>query len=316
MLHRSRGARWPPPLAPGARIALVTPAGPLRGEAELTRAIANVRAFGWEPRPGDHALARSGYFAGDDATRLRDLAQAIAAPDVDGIWCLRGGYGATRLLESLDLAPLLARPKALIGFSDITALHSIVARRTELVSFHAPTARQALSDFSRSSMHRAVVQQADPCGVAREARVIRAGVARGRLAGGNLALVAALCGTPFAPPLDDSILVLEDVNEPIYRVDRMLTQLRLAGMLDGCAAIAFGQCTSCAEESDDGARSLDEVLEELAERLGVPCVAGLPVGHIPDQWTIPLGAAAELDAGARRLMVETPRLHTIVSASR
>ncbi len=300
----SRATRWPPPLASGARVALVAPAGPLRGEAELAQAIDNARAFGWEPCVGDHALARSGYFAGDDTTRLRDLAHAIADRHIDGIWCLRGGYGAIRLLESLDLDPLLATPKSLIGFSDITALHSAIALRADLVSFHAPTARQPLSRFSRASLQRAVVAQSDSCGVAPEARIIRPGSARGRLAGGNLALLAALCGTPFAQPLDGAIVVLEDINEPIYRVDRMLAQLRLAGALRGCVAIAFGHCTSCAEEADDGARALDDVLGELADRLAVPCIAGIPMGHISDQWTVPLGAVAELDVDARRLSVE------------
>jgi muramoyltetrapeptide carboxypeptidase len=127
---------------------------------------------------------------------------------------------------------------------------------------------------------------------------------RGVLAGGNLALVAALAGTPYAPRLDDAILVLEDVNEAVYRVDRMLRQLLLAGLLDGVRGIAFGRCTACAEESDDGARTLADVVGEIADTLGVPCALHLPVGHIDDQWTVPLGAVAELDADALTLRVE------------
>jgi muramoyltetrapeptide carboxypeptidase len=138
------------------------------------------------------------------------------------------------------------------------------------------------------------------------ARVLRGGAAEGRLAGGNLALLAALAGTPYLPDLDGTILVLEDVNEAVYRVDRMLRQLRLAGALDGCRAIVFGQCTDCPAESDDGARTLDEVLGELADELRVPCVAGAPVGHVEAQWTIPLGALAALDADERRLAVCRP----------
>ena len=306
MTGRERSAiHWPRPLAAGARVALIAPAGPLRGEEDLERAIANTRALGWDPRVGAHALARAGYFAGDDATRLEDLGAAIADPTIDGIWCLRGGYGAMRLLDALPPDALSSHPKALIGFSDITALHAALGASNGLVSFHAPTARQTLSAFSRASMTSAIVAREDPCGVAAGARPIRPGRGRGRLAGGNLAVLAALCGTPFAPPLDGTILVLEDVNESIYRVDRMLTQLRLAGLLDGVAAIAFGHCTSCPEEADDGARSLDEVLEELATRLDIPCLAGIPVGHIPEQWTIPLGAIGELDVDACRLTVDT-----------
>jgi muramoyltetrapeptide carboxypeptidase len=248
-------------------------------------------------------LARRGYFAGTDAERRHDLEDAFGDRSIDGIWCVRGGYGAMRLLADLDLDLVRNNPKAVIGFSDITALHATLTTRCAMISFHGPTARQPLTDFSRDSITRAVIERTDSCGVAAGARIIRRGVAGGRLAGGNLALLASLCGTPFAPSLAGAIVVLEDVNEPIYRIDRMLQQLRLAGALAGCAGIAFGQCTSCAEESDDGARSLDDVLRETAEALDVPCIAGIPVGHIADQWTLPLGAFGELDVEARRLSV-------------
>jgi muramoyltetrapeptide carboxypeptidase len=178
-----------------------------------------------------------------------------------------------------------------------------VAARCGLVSYHAPTARAELTPFSRRSLERAVVRRGDPCGAAPDARVLRGGRAAGVLAGGNLALLAALAGTPYAPELDGAILVLEDVNEAVYRVDRMLQQLLLAGLLAGCRAIVFGHCTSCPEESDDGARRLDDVVAEVAAALDVPCLAGVPVGHIDDQWTLPLGAAAELDAEGKTLSV-------------
>ena len=160
-----------------------------------------------------------------------------------------------------------------------------------------------LSDFSRDSLMRALVDAGDSCGTASDVRVLREGAAEGRLAGGNLALLAALVGTPWAPELEGAILVLEDVNEAVYRVDRMLVQLRLSGLLDGVRGIAFGHCTDCPEEARDGRRALDDVLRETADALDVPCVAGIPVGHIADQWTIPLGARAELDAAAGRLTV-------------
>ena len=290
----------PPPLAPGARVALVSPAGPLRGEDEPARAVDNARSFGWDPIVGQHALAREGYFAGPDRARLADLNRALADDAVDAVWCVRGGYGAMRLLDGLDYAALAGRPKPLIGYSDITALHAAVGARCGLVTFHGPTARAELTAFSRESLWRAVgCDGADPCGTAEGARVIRPGRARGRLAGGNLALVAALAGTPVAPDLDGAILVLEDVNEAVYRVDRMLRQLLLAGALRGCRAIVFGHCTNCEEKADaddPGSRRLDDVLAETASLLGIPCLAGVPIGHIADQWTLPLGADAEVDA--------------------
>jgi muramoyltetrapeptide carboxypeptidase len=300
----------PPALAPGARVALVAPAGPLSA-ADLERAESNARALGWEPRVGAHALARADYFAGGDAERLADLNAALRDPDVDGVWCLRGGYGAMRLLDGVDYEALARRPRALVGYSDITALHLAAAARVPgLVTFHGPTARGALTPFSRRSFERAVgAARGDPCGAAPDARVLRPGRAAGRLAGGNLALVAALAGTPYAPRFDGAVVVLEDVNEAVYRVDRMLRQLLLAGAFAGCRALVFGHCTACPESADaDGRRTLDAVVAEAAAALGVPAAAGVPVGHIDDQWTLPLGAWAELavEDGACALHVTWP----------
>lgn len=296
--------RRPPPLGPGARVALVAPSGPLRGEDDLDRAIANTLSLGWEPVIGQHVLDRAGYFAGTDAARLADLNAAAGDDTIDAIWCIRGGYGAGRLLPGLDLTPWRTRAKALIGFSDITALHLALGREAELVTYHGPTARGELGAFSRDSFVHAIVKHDDPCGEAVGARTLVAGRARGRLAGGNLAVLTSLCGTHFAPSFNGCIVVLEDVNEAVYRIDRMLLQLRLSGALEGCAGLAFGAFTDAPrEEPGGGERSLDDVLAECAELVGVPCVTGIPVGHIPDQWTIPLGAPAELDADARTLHV-------------
>ncbi len=292
----------PPRLERGARVALVSPSGPLRGASELALAIGTAELLGWTPVVAPHALARDGYFAGTDSDRLADLQAAIDSPDIDGIWCLRGGYGAARLLPGLSLAALAARPKALLGYSDITALHC-AWQRAGMISFHAPTARSALSDFTRTSFVRTVQVGDDGCGDAPDSTPLRSGNATGRLAGGNLSVLTSLCGTPWTPDFRDAIAVLEDINEATYRVDRMLTQLRLAGAFDGCVAIAFGHCTDCVERTDDGARALDVVVRECADILGVPALLGIPVGHITDQWTLPLGAVATLDADARSLRV-------------
>lgn len=296
------------PLESGARVALVAPAGPLQKPEELPRAQENARTLGWEPIVGDHATERMGYLAGHDRDRLNDLNRALRDPTIDGIWCLRGGYGMMRILEGVDYDALSRSPKVIIGYSDVTALHAAVQRRCRLVTFHGPTAREMLSDFSRDSLQRALTNQADSCGTAPAAREINAGSAEGRLVGGNLSVLASLAGTPFAPDLTESILVLEDINEPVYRIDRMLQQLKLTGALSGCRGIAFGDCTDCPENAGGGGdggdgRPFDQVLGELADSLGIPCLAGIPVGHIPDQWTIPLGAIAKLDTAERSLTV-------------
>jgi muramoyltetrapeptide carboxypeptidase len=298
--------RLPPPLTAGARVALVAPAGALGGPEELESAKANARRLGWEPLPGANVLARHGYLGGTDAERLHDLNAALADERVDAIWCVRGGYGATRLLAHVDYASLTRRPRALIGFSDVTALHAAIGTRCELVTYHGPTARNELSAFSRDSLQRAAIERSDPCGHAPAARTIRGGRAHGRLVGGNLALLAALAGTPYAPDYRGALLVLEDVGEPAYRIDRMLVQLALSGALAQIAGLVVGQFTPGATGDEIGLDTLDHLIREAAQVAGVPAVAGVPVGHIHDQWTLPLGAHAELDADALTLTVHQP----------
>jgi len=296
--------RLPPLLSPGARVALVAPAGPLRGAEELDTSIANARSLGWEPLPGAHVLARHGYLGGTDAERLQDFNAALADDSVDAVWCVRGGFGAMRLLPHVDWASLNRRPRALLGFSDVTALHAAASTRCELITYHAPTARGTLTDFSRTSLVRAVIEGRDPCGRAESARTVREGRAQGRLVGGNLALLAALAGTPYAPDYRDALLVLEDVGEPAYRIDRMLTQLRMSGALDHIAGLVVGHFTEPTPGNDLSSGALDTLVAEAADVAGVPAVAGMPVGHIDDQWTIPLGATAQLDADALTLTVQ------------
>jgi muramoyltetrapeptide carboxypeptidase len=291
------------PLESGARVALIAPAGPLQKPEDLPRAQDNARTLGWEPIVGPHATERIGYLAGHDRDRLNDINQALRDPNIDAIWCLRGGYGMMRILTGIDYDALSRAPKAIIGYSDVTALHAAVQRKCRLLTYHAPTARETLTDFSRDSFRRAVVAQVDSCGVADNAREINPGVAEGRLVGGNLAVLASLCGTPFAPDLSDGILILEDINEPVYRVDRMFQQLKLSGALNGCKAIVFGECVGCKEDAGGGGRPFDEILGEIAHALGIPCLAGIPIGHIAEQWTIPLGAMAKLDTARRALTV-------------
>ncbi|MGH7669165.1 MAG: S66 peptidase family protein [Gemmatimonadaceae bacterium] len=295
----------PPPLSAGARVALVCPSGPLAGPDDLTRAEANARALGWEPVPGAAVLARDGYLAGTDEQRLDDFNGALRDDSIDGIWCVRGGYGAMRLLEGIAYDALRRHPKTLMGYSDITALHAAVGRRCDLVTYHAPVARAVLTPFSRQSLERAVVQRVDSCGAAPGAATLRGGRAQGRLVGGNLALLAALAGTAFAPDYDGAIVVVEDVNEDVYRVERMLLTLRLGGAFAGCTGLVFGAFTNAPERRPDhgGARPITAVLQELADRLRVPGVCGVPVGHLNDQWTVPLGMPARLDADACLLAV-------------
>jgi muramoyltetrapeptide carboxypeptidase len=277
--------------------------------ADLDRALQNVRTLGWEPVVGEHVRERHSYFAGTDEQRLGDLNSALRDDSIDAVWCLRGGYGAMRLLDGVDYAALERRPKTVIGYSDITALHCAIATRAHLGSIHGPTARTKLTAFAEQSLRAAATRSGDPCGVAPNAQTIVKGRARGRLIGGNLALLVAVHGTPFEPDYDGAVLVLEDVNEAAYRIERMLLQLRLSGALQRCAAIAYGSFTKTGETEDKnlgGDRTVDEVLREAAEAAGVPTLCGIPMGHVSDQWSLPLGAEAELDADEKRITVIMP----------
>ena len=296
---------FPPTLAPGARVALVAPSGPLSDEQDLARAVANVTSFGWLAVPGESVLERDGYLAGSDEHRLADLNHALRDDSIDAVWCIRGGYGAMRLLEGIDYEALARRPKAIIGYSDITALHAAVGRRCALVSYHGATARAHLPERTRASLARVLAEPWKQISVSEPSMTpLRRGTARGRLAGGNLALLAALAGTPFAPDLEGAILVLEDVNEAVYRIDRMLTQLWLSGALRSVAGLAFGAFTEIPDDPANAERPLTRVLEEFAARCGVPCVSGFPMGHVDDQDTFPLGAMASLNADEGVLVVE------------
>ncbi|HET8656160.1 MAG TPA: LD-carboxypeptidase [Longimicrobiaceae bacterium] len=296
----------PPALRPGARVALVAPAGPLPPEA-VERAEARVRSLGWEPVTGAHARCRRGFLAGSDDERAADLDAALRDPANDAVWCLRGGYGTMRILDRLDWGALTARPRPVIGFSDNTALH-LAIQRLGIVSFHGPHPAVAdLPPFAVDGLVRTLTIP-EPAGVLpfpasgpARAEMMVNGVAEGPLVGGNLALLAALAGTPYALRAAGAILFIEEVGEPVYRVDRFLTQLRLSGALDGVAGVAVGAFSESPDEgSPDLPSSVDVVAERLAD-LDVPVAAGFPFGHVPASWTLPVGVRARLDATAGTL---------------
>ena len=300
----------PPRLTRGSRVALVAPAGPLLERDDLTRAETLCRALDYEPVVGSNAGNRYGYLAGTDDQRLTDLNAALNDAAIDGVWCLRGGYGATRIIDRVDFEALARRPKPLIGYSDITALLNAAVRLANVVSFHGPVARASMPAFSRWHFER-VLACAEPAGrlgripdrpdvlVPQENRIVtlRSGIAEGPLAGGNLSLLQCLIGTPWAPDLRGAILFVEDVGEDLYRVDRMLAHLRAVGALAALAGVLVGRFTELKRQTGDGALGFDEVLSSYLLPLGVPVAYGFPIGHIQDQWTLPLGVRARLDAG-------------------
>lgn len=309
----------PPKLMPGNRIALVAPAGPLLEQDDLTRAQELCRALGYDPVLGNSAHARHGYMAGTDEQRLGDLNSALADTSINAVWCIRGGYGSLRLLDQVDYAAIVRHPKPLIGFSDVTVLLNAVTRLTGVVTFHGPVARASMPAFNRWHFER-VLTSTEPAGrlgripqppdtlVPQDDRIVtvRAGIAEGFLAGGNLTLLQCLIGTPYFPELAGAILFLEDVGEDLYRVDRMLAHLRLIGALRRLSGVLIGRFTKLNRSGADGALGYDEVLAEYFRPLGIPVAYGFPVGHIDAQWTLPLGVRVRLDAGAGEVELLEP----------
>ena len=288
-------------LPAGSLIGVIAPAGPVDPQ-RLAQVPALYAAQGWRARLYPGCSQRCDYLAGDDDTRLADLHAALADPEVAAIHCIRGGYGSMRILDRIDAGLVRRAAKLLIGYSDITALHALWARQG-LTSLHAPMAasdlllpdRQADRDAFFGLLRQGVLagQTLAPVLDAAAQVLCRAGVAEGPLVGGNLSLVAALLGTPWAWDARGAILFLEDVNEEPYRVDRLLTQLRLAGVLDAAAGFVLGSFTE--EASPSG------LLQQLLGDLGKPVLAGWPSGHGTPNQPLPLGLRVRLDAQAGSL---------------
>jgi muramoyltetrapeptide carboxypeptidase len=300
----------PPRLRPGSRVALVAPSGPV-DETLLRRGIAILESWGLVVQVGEHVLDRHPtlpYLAGLDVHRAADLQAAWCDPDVDAVLCVRGGYGAMRMADLLDWQAMAeAGPKLFTGSSDITALHEAIGAQLDLVTLFAPLIASELSFDAGGQEHfrrtlfepESVLTLTGPA-----ATSLNDGVASGVIVGGNLSLLASGAGAAgaFVPP-DEAIVVLEDVNEEPYQVDRMLTQLLRSGWFLGATGVALGSWKGCG--------SLDEVrdvVSDLLVGLGIPVVWEFGFGHCPDQLTIPLGARATLDADQGTLTLEEPAL--------
>ena len=298
-----------PRLRAGDTIALVSPSSALYEREPYTLAIETLQAMGFKVREAPHLRARYGHFAGTDAQRASDLNAMFADPSVQGILAMTGGSGANRILPLLDYEQMRRTPKFLGGFSDITALLNAVQARSGLVTFHCPVAESEWNRFSLDHF-RATVMDGQPAlltnpkdpddhPVPRTGRIttLRGGKARGPLLGGNLAVLTSMAGSPYWPVFDGAILVLEDINEYIYRVDRMLSTLMISGVLQRVAGVVLGAFTKC-EPGDGryGTLTLDEVFDDYFLPLKVPVYRGALFGHIRRKITLPVGLDVEIDA--------------------
>ncbi len=317
---------YPPRIAPGDIIGIAAPASPPEKPEIIDEAIQRFTALGFKVQAGKFLRERDGYLAGSDEERASDINAFFADPRVKGIFALRGGYGSCRILPLLDYAVIRAHPKPFVGYSDITAMHLAILAKSGLVTFHGSNASSAFAPANIDVLGRMLVKRDghrhtpgddipfsnippvsddgsevlfsganDP-----KITTVVPGRAQGRLLGGNMTCLLRLLGTPYAPDFTGAILFLEDTGEKAYRVDGMFTHLRLAGILSQISGLVLGLF----DHSDPMEQArINARLKTEAERIGVPCVSGAPIGHFPEQIVLPQGVPAELDASATKLSI-------------
>ena len=296
----------PKPLFPGARVALIAPSSPVPEATQVEESAACLRAYGLEPVLYPTCLAHYGYLSGSDQARAQDVMDAFTDDSIDGIFCIRGGYGTQRILPLLDFDRIQAHPKWFAGYSDVTALHGMLNDVCGFVTYHTPMPsteiRRGLDEYTEEYLKKAMfgnltgrLPSASPV------QILSPGCAEGPLAGGNLSLVSSSLGTPYEIQTKGKILFLEDVNEAPYRIDGMLNHLRLAGKLADCAGILLGYYTDCTASKPELSLSLEQVFHDLLPT-DKPVAIGYTCGHSRPTMSLPLGAQARLENGTLTIL--------------
>ena len=301
----------PRPLRRGDTIGLVGISGAIHEpETRFDKMLETIDALGYKVIVADSCREQYGYLSGTDVSRAKGLNQMFRDDRVDAVVCMRGGYGVTRMLDQVDFDVIRSNPKLLLGYSDITALHTAIHERVGLTTIHGPMPDRGwmkLDDFTRESLQRALTST-EPLGLLENpegmaTRCYAPGRCEGQLVGGNLSLIAATCGTPFQLNPEGKVLLLEDLNEYIYRLDSMLTQLRLAGMFEKCVGVVLGGFTNCNPEEENFGFQLDDIIRDIIVPAGKPVLANMMIGHTQQKITVPLGVQCRLDAGAGTLTI-------------
>ncbi len=289
----------------GDHIGVLAPAGPVR-PSEIRPGIRALESMGYRVVPFPHLYDRQDYLAGADDERLKDFHAAIEDPEIKAVICARGGYGSLRLLEKIDYGLIRGNPKILVGFSDITALLWAVFKMTGLVTFHGPMVKDLTKNNSQNLKNLLHVLSSDHFQTLNLGNgvCIRPGRARGVLLGGNLCLMTHLIGTPFMPSLKGAVLFIEEQGEPPYRIDRMITHLRISGHLEGLAGVIAGDFINCGEPY-----SIFQILADSLSDLEIPVVGGLPAGHGSKNYALPIGVQALLDADRMTFSITEPCVH-------
>ncbi len=293
-------------LKEGQTVGLIAPSSPVFNKEEIPGGIRALEELGLKVKVYPSVHEQADYLAGPDKRRASDLRNAFLDPKIAAVVCIRGGYGASRLLGMIDWREIGRTRKPLLGFSDITSLHGALQSRAGLVSFHGANAGWLAKRDKATAIMQDNLRQflfhgwsgfsfREACGKAFNPQPFRKGRARGRIFGGNLSLFAGLVGTPYLPKHREVVLFIEEIGEKVYKLDRFLTQIMLAGYFDNVTGIVIGDIRNCEPGRGDADDALT-VLERCLRPLRKPILAGLPVGHCRPTWTIPLGAEVELDA--------------------
>lgn len=298
----------PKRLSKGDTVGIVSPAAPVYGAEKIEIMKESMQALGFKVIISDHVTDRWGYFAGQDKLRADEVNKMFGDPQIDGIVCARGGWGCSRILPYLDYEMIAQNPKVIIGYSDVTSLLLALHAKTGLVTFHGPVGTSEWKDFSVSYFRSILmdgkkVEMTNPKKVVDtltqvEDRVttIRKGTAEGPLLGGNLTVLTTIIGSDYLPHWNNAILFVEDINEDIYRIDRMLTQMKLAGILDQINGFVFGKCTDCDPGGGYGSFTLDQIFDHHIKPLHIPAWSGAMIGHISKKFTVPIGIQSQVDA--------------------
>ncbi|MGA7144950.1 MAG: LD-carboxypeptidase [Desulfobacterales bacterium] len=289
----------PPCLKTGDTIGIVAPAGPFNPE-KFVRGKAVLETMGFRIFYDESIFQQHGFLAGTDAQRADQMNRLFADPSVQAIVCARGGYGSMRILPLLDYQTIQLHPKIFMGFSDVSALLTMLYEQCSLVTFHGPmvTSLAGATEKTISSMRTALTSDGPLELVPEEGKTIKSGISSGILCGGNLTTLCHLVGTPYATNFKGKILLLEDVGEMTYRIDRMLTQMKLAGCFNGMAGLILGAFKKCGQLNE-----IVEIFDNIFHDADIPILAGFDIGHGETNLTVPLGQDATLDAGKKRLYV-------------
>ncbi len=310
--------RKPPRLFPGATVGLINPAGATFVREDLTEVTEVLGALGLRWKFGEHVFDRHGYLAGTDEHRAADINAMFRDTGVDAVMAVRGGWGCNRILPLIDYDAVRAHPKILVGYSDITSILIALYAKAGVVTFHGPVGTSTWNQFSTSYFKRVLfdaemVTFENPASkgdnlIQTKDRIntITPGTARGVIVGGNLSVLTAMVGSPYLPSWKNVILFIEDDGEHVYRVDRMITQLRIAGIAGQLAGVIVGKCTDCGPGEGYGSLTLEEVLQEQIAPLGVPAYAGAMIGHIENKFTIPIGIEVEMNATEGKITMREP----------